>query len=551
MKPRASSKLRAASRGPQAVRPRRPQLRTRVLVSVLTITLVALVAFDVAAVSGLRKYLLSQTDSQLHNVVALYRPMTITLPPGATPMSFRGHTVSSKTRAAVNFVRTPAAGGVRAQVSLVGPRLRLRPAILDQFFVEFASKHGPKLEIIGNPDLRPALQVTWDTAVAHPGWLVDRTVAGSNGRVPLRVLAVHEAGGTLVATTSLASVNRTVGRLELILIIGSAIAGLLVALGVAMIVRRGLRPIEAMATQADRITAGDLTERVSLHESQTEVGRLGTALNGMLGRIEASMAEREASQEATRQFFADASHELRTPLASLRANAELYLQGALTEADQVDQAMRRIAMEAQRMGGLVDDMLKLARLDQHPDEQRDLVDVTTLAAGCVERAQIADPERAWNTDIDPDLMLIGDEELLRRAIDNLVANVRAHTPSGTAATITAARQGDSVLVEVSDNGPGVPADLLPRIFDRFYRAGGQSQRPGSGLGLAIVSAVADAHNGTAEAAISYPHGLRVTLTLPVTGCSGDQDFDIPEWSGYGLDAEPVGVGRQERMAARP
>ena len=134
--------------------------------------------------------------------------------------------------------------------------------------------------------------------------------------------------------------------------------------------RRGLRPVETMAGKADKITAGDLTERVSPQDARTEVGRLGARSTGCSARIEDFIAEREASQQATNRFFADASHELRTPLASLRANAELYQQGALPERAQVDEAMRRITAEAQRMSGLVDDMLRLARLDQHPERQR-------------------------------------------------------------------------------------------------------------------------------------------------------------------------------------
>src|SRR5262249_20157229 len=249
------------------------------------------------------------------------------------------------------------------------------------------------------------------------------------------------------------------------------------------------RPIETMAAQADRITAGDLTDRVSPHDPATEVGRLGAALNGMLTRIEASIHEREASQELTRRFFADASHELRTPLASLRANAQLYQQGALPRRPQVDEAMRRIALEAQRMSRLVDDMLRLARLDQHPDQRHDSVDLTALVHGCAERAQVADPQRTWRAQIAAGLGATGDEELLRRAVDNLLANVRTHTPRGTIATITAAARDGAVTVEVSDNGPGVPADRLPRIFDRFYRAAVPPPRPGSGLGLAIVTAI--------------------------------------------------------------
>ena len=166
------------------------------------------------------------------------------------------------------------------------------------------------------------------------------------------------------------------------------------------------------------------------------------------------------------------------------------------------------------MSRLVNDMLRLARLDQHPDQQHDLVDLTALVHGCAERAQIADPRRTWRAQIAAGLVATGDEELLRRAVDNLLANVCAHTPGGTVATITAAARGGTVVVEVSDNGPGVPADRLPHIFDRFYRAAALPPRPGSGLGLAIVTAIAAAHQGTAEAALNHPHGLRITLTLP-------------------------------------
>jgi two-component system OmpR family sensor kinase len=334
------------------------------------------------------------------------------------------------------------------------------------------------------------------------------------------VQAVRADGGTLVAGTSLADLNSTVGRLQLILGVGSAAAVLLIFLGTGLVMRRGLRPVEMMAAQADRITAGDLTDRVSLHSARSEVRRLGAALNGMLARIEAGVREREASQEVTRRFFADASHELRTPLASLRANAELYQQGALRRRPQVDEAMRRIALEAQRMSGLVDDMLRLARLDQHPGQQREPVDLSALVTGCAERARTADPARTWPMCIDAGLVVLGDEELLRRAIDNLLANVQAHTPDGTVATVTAAGRGRRVVLEVSDDGPGVPADRLPRIFDRFYRAGARSHRPGSGLGLAIVSAIATAHDGTAGAALNYPRGLRITLTLPALGRPG-------------------------------
>jgi HAMP domain-containing protein len=223
--------------------------------------------------------------------------------------------------------------------------------------------------VSGNPGLVPSIPVGLHGVTGTPRTV---TVTSVRGNDRLRLLAVREPGGrVLVITTSLSKVNKTVGQLELILAIGSAVAGLLAAGGVAWIMRRGLRPIESMAGQADEITAGDLTDRVTAHDPRTEVGRLSAAINGMLARIEDFMAECEASQEATRQFFADASHELRTPLASLRANAELYQQGALPERPQVHEAMRRITLESQRMSGLVDDMLRLARLDQHPDQEHE------------------------------------------------------------------------------------------------------------------------------------------------------------------------------------
>jgi two-component system OmpR family sensor kinase len=491
--------------------PRRAQLRTRVLAGVLLVTLAALAAFDVAAITALRSYLIGQTDAQLRNVAGLYRLVDATLPPvGRQVSAGKGRPPAGRT------ARSPSP--VRQRV-LAGPHFQVNVPIFQPFSVTLLP--GPRRQpargfVSGNPGLIPSLTLHGVAAPSRPV-----TVTSRHGYGQLRMLAVPEPGGRrLVVTTSLDKVNKTVGQLQLILAIGSAVAALLAAGGVAWIMRRGLRPIETMAGQADAITAGDLTDRVTTHDPRTEVGRLSTAINGMLARIEDFMAEREASQEATRQFFADASHELRTPLASLRANAELYQQGALPDRRQVDEAMRRITLESRRMSGMVDDMLRLARLDQQPGHEHEPVDVTALVTECAQRARTTDPGRTWHIFVAGGLETAGDEELLRRAIDNLLANVYAHTPEDTVATITAARQNDAVCIEISDDGPGVPADQLPHIFERFYRAGAPSHRPGSGLGLAIVTAIATAHSGTAEAALNNPHGLRITLTVPACGRHG-------------------------------
>jgi two-component system, OmpR family, sensor kinase len=470
---------------------RRPQLRTQVLAGVLLVTLAALAVFDVTAVSELRRYLLSRTDSNLRTVIDLAQPVPPVVHVSARPKQ------------------------VARSIKFTAPHLKLRPAFLDQYYLAFVGKRGTtRVFIEGNPYLIPK---QLRAIKARRSWRVISTGVSDRGNTPLRLWARPMAGGILVASTSIGDVDKTVGRLRLILIICSIGAALLVATGVVFVLRRGLRPIEVMAGEADRITAGDLAERVSLHDARTEVGRLGTALNGMLTRIETSVSEQAASQELTRQFFADASHELRTPLASLRANAELYQQGALTTRPQVDEAMRRIALEAQRMGKLVDDMLRLARLDQHPDRDHDLVDLSALVTGCAEAASVTGAGQTWRTNVAPGLATTGDRELLRRAFDNLLANVRTHTPAGTVATISAARSNGSVVIDVSDDGPGVDADRLPRLFDRFYRATtAETPCPGSGLGLAIVTAVAATHHGTAEASLNEPHGLRVTVTLPAS-----------------------------------
>jgi two-component system OmpR family sensor kinase len=518
---------------------RRAKLRTRVLIGVLAVTLVTLVAFDIAAVTALRGYLIGQSDAQLRNVLSLYRVNNL---PGRQPLGSAGTRPGPAQQRITPPYRATLHGNRRV---ITGPTAIL-PGALGQFEVVTVSGRRPVMSIMGGRYLEPQIPRDLD-ALAKSQRVV--TVPSRDGGGPLRLMAEFFPGiGIVYATTSLDHVSRTVGQLELILLIGSAAAGLIAAGGVAWVMRRGLRPVEVMAGQADKINAGDLTDRVSPHDPRTEMGRLGAALNGMLTRIEDFVAEREASQEATRRFFADASHELRTPLASLRANAELYEQGALSQRSQVDEAMRRITLEAQRMGGLVDDMLRLARLDRHPGQQCEPVDLSALATECAQRARTAQPGHTWQCDITEGLQVTGDEELLRRAIDNVLGNVAAHTPEASTARLTVTGSDGYVVAEVSDDGPGVPLDQLSRIFDRFYRAGVPSRRPGSGLGLAIVAAVAAAHEGSVAAALNEPHGLCITLTLPARS-SGTQHQPPAAGAGLAYREAPsaAGGGKPERQ----
>jgi two-component system, OmpR family, sensor kinase len=484
------------------------QLRLRVLAGVAVVTLAALAGFDVAAVTVMRGDLISQTDQNLEVALTLTAVRLPLLIPGyRIPIVVKGKTVG----AGIRFDGPPQSE-TPGQKARPAPPLR---SLLGEFDIEYIPANGKavQLEIGAIVTLDATIDLPKDIASLLSG-SVPKTVSSPVGHTQLRVADVTVPGGTLVAATSLDQVDKTLEQLTLIVAFGSAAVVLLIGAGVFLVVRRGLRPIESMAAQADRITAGDLTERVTPQSPGSEVGRLGAALNGMLARIEAGVAEREASQEQTRRFFADASHELRTPLASLRANTELYLQGALTSEDEIDEVMSRIESETRRMGRLVDDMLRLARLGQHPDTRRTPVDVTALVAGCADRVRIADPARTWHVQVNAGLGAEGDEELLRRAVDNLLTNVLTHTPRDTAASIIASGTPDTITIEVRDNGPGVSPDTLPHLFERFYRATAGAAVPGAGLGLAIVAEVAAAHGGSATAEPVSPHGLSVKLTVP-------------------------------------
>jgi two-component system, OmpR family, sensor kinase len=483
---------------------RRPgvSLRLRVLAGVVAVTLLALAAFDIGAVIMTRRYLLTQTDSNLTVALAVTEPKLKSLLANGVPAP--SPTAQSH--------KAPFAGGDTRQqrtrpqsqpfAARSGP-----PVPVGAYEIAFVPRRGAAmiLEMGANTEGGKQFLILPSNVVrslAQPG--LRTTSAGTAG---FRILTAPVQGGWLVVGTSLAQLTQTTGQVEAIVVIGSLAVVLLIGLGVFFVMRRGLRPVEAMARQADRITGGDLTGRVAVHDPRSEVGRLGAALNGMLARI-------EASQQQVRSFFGDASHEIRTPLASLQANAQLYQQGALQDPGEVEEVMDRIVVETRRMGRLVDDMLGLARLGEQRCQSREPVDLTAVITGCAERARIAGLERVWQAQIADGLTVTGDDELLRRAVDNLLTNVVVHTPADTACAISAAAADGCVTVEVSDDGPGVPADDLARVFDRFYRGRTSPGGGGSGLGLAIVAEVASAHGGTVRATPVSPHGLRITLTLP-------------------------------------
>jgi two-component system OmpR family sensor kinase len=302
-------------------------------------------------------------------------------------------------------------------------------------------------------------------------------------------------------------------------ITGAVLVGLLALFG-PWLIRRGLAPLNRMATTADEITTrGDLTARMPDPGDQAEAGRLSAAINTMLDRIQQAFAARVASEQKVRQFAADASHELRTPLTTISGYAELYRQGALGP-DRLPDAMRRIEQEAGRMSRLVAELLELARLDRTSSLNLTETDLAALVRDAVADAAAVEPDRPVYAEAPAHLVAVVDEPRIRQILANLLANVRAYTPPATPTAVRLAESGPAAVLEVADAGPGMSAEDAARAFDRFHRGssdGSQNgnDRGGSGLGLSIVQAIARAHGGDAAIESVPGRGTRVRIWLPV------------------------------------
>jgi two-component system OmpR family sensor kinase len=295
-------------------------------------------------------------------------------------------------------------------------------------------------------------------------------------------------------------------------------AGVLLALAIlgSWVVRIGLRPLEAIRLTAATISHGDLSQRIERTDEKTEVGRLGAVLNTMLSQIEFSFRAREATEQKLRRFVADASHELRTPLAAVRAYAELFSRGAASRPDDLARSMHGITRESERMSALVDELILLAHLDDGRPLRREPVDLEDVVNDSVDTAQAVEPDRPFTIETEP-AVITGDRDRLRQLVDNLLANVRAHTPAGAPVRVSLRRTEGSAVLAVTDSGPGMTADETAHVFERFYRADVSRSRSsgGAGLGLAIVSALAEAHGGAAAVKSEPGRGATFTITLPL------------------------------------
>lgn len=358
-----------------------------------------------------------------------------------------------------------------------------------------------------------------------------RTVASArDGSAPFRILTSRlRDGRSLVVGVSLTDENSTLDRLNAIEI-GVALTALALAAAAGwVLVRIGLRPLRDVERTATAIANGELDRRVPGESAHTEFGRLATTFNTMLDRIEGAFSARDLkeeelrrSEERMRRFVGDASHELRTPLAAVSAYTELFTLGARQRPDDLERTMTGIRKETTRMGDLVQDLLALARMDDgHPIERRP-VELVSVAADAVNAANLIDKTFTVRLTAPNPIDLLADGGRLRQVLDNLLANVRAHTPPGTRTDVTLTHTADCATIVVADNGPGMTEEQASRIFERFYRVDPSRSRRsgGAGLGLSIVEAIVRAHSGRIRVESQPGVGTSFVIELPLAADPG-------------------------------
>jgi len=351
-----------------------------------------------------------------------------------------------------------------------------------------------------------------------------------SGHGDYRMMASRVPDGVIITGLPLSPVTQTLQQVALAEV-AVFLAALLITgvIGTAW-VRVSLRPLRRVAATATRVTemplaSGEvrLPERVPDADPRTEVGQVGAAFNRMLGHVESALARREASENRLRTFAADASHELRTPLAAIRGYAELARRSPDAVPPDIAHALGRVESESARMSELVDELLLLAQLDAGRPLASEPVDLTRLVIDVSSDARAAAPGHRWQLELPHEPITVrGDEQRLHQVLANLLSNAARHTPAGTAVTVVVSASARTAVVTVTDNGPGIPPELQPDIFERFVRGDTSRSRAAgsSGLGLAIVQAVTAAHGGSAGVT-SRPGETRFTITLPLAAAAGE------------------------------
>ncbi|MDE3088268.1 MAG: HAMP domain-containing protein [Chloroflexota bacterium] len=366
-----------------------------------------------------------------------------------------------------------------------------------------------------------------DQTLTIPSAVLDRVKQGDSiymnqtvANVPLRsyvapLNAHDQIVGVILVAQSLQTVDDTLRRLATLLAFGIA-GGLVVAFIVgALLARSALAPIDHMIESARGIaSAGDLTRRIEQPKTRDEVGRLAATFNEMLARIEELF-------RAQQRFVADVSHELRSPLTAIRGNLDLLQRGAADDAAARQAALEAIDSESARMQRMVQDLLLLAQADAGIPIQKQPVELDTLVLDVYRHARLMTTKVKVSLGSEDQAQVLGDPDRLKELFLNLVDNAIQYTPAGGEVKLSLERDAEWVRVTVADTGVGIPAQDLPRIFDRFYRADKARARDpssdlgGTGLGLSIVKTIVDAHGGRIDVTSEVGKGSTFTVALPL------------------------------------
>jgi len=339
-----------------------------------------------------------------------------------------------------------------------------------------------------------------------------RTVRVGVVRLRLRSEAIAVGGrpaGILQVAASLQPVDAALQRLLTLLLAGGGFGLLLAILGGSLLSRQALAPIARVTETARRIAATeDLGERVTAPAVQDEVGRLASTLNEMLDRLQRLF-------QGQQRFIADVSHELRTPLAAIRGNLEVLQRGAQADPALLQESLQDIEQEVARLSRMVADLLALARAEAGTHLERRPVELDPLLLEVYREARHLARGVEVRLGSEDQVQVEGDPDRLKQLLLNLVDNALKYTPAGGTATLSLYREGRWACIAVADSGPGIPAEELPHIFERFYRGKAAGRRGGMGLGLSIARWIAEEHGGQITAESREGEGSTFTLWLPL------------------------------------
>jgi signal transduction histidine kinase len=325
--------------------------------------------------------------------------------------------------------------------------------------------------------------------------------------------------GVVQMSESTAALRQTQARLLTVLAVATGALMVLALLLMPGLVGRALLPLRRVTEASAELAGGDFTRRVAEPAAQDEVGRLARAFNEMAAAVQRAFALRAQNEAEMRHFVGDASHELRTPLTTLQGQLDLLTRGAAADARARRESLTAMQREVRRMSGLVEDLLTLTRLegvDAAGENTRERVDIDALVADTVDEQSVRAPQQRVEIEAETpgQALTSGNPDQLRRVILNLANNALAHAPGGVH-TWRSRAVDDEVVFSLSDQGHGIPADALPRVFDRFYSGRSETGNSGggSGLGLAIVKSVVEAHGGRVQAR-STAAGATIEVRLP-------------------------------------